>query len=77
MAHVRLGERGLFRAGAIIGGAPEIAISALRGYGDDLGLAFQIMDDVLDLTGGSDQLGKPAGHDLLRNFLNRRKQEAA
>ncbi len=32
--------------------APEDAISALRGYGDDLGLAFQIMDDVLDLTGG-------------------------
>lgn len=47
--------------GAIIGGAPEDAISALRGYGDDLGLAFQIMDDVLDLTGGSDKSGKPAG----------------
>jgi geranylgeranyl pyrophosphate synthase len=52
--------------GAIIAGAPEEAISALRGYGDDLGLAFQIMDDVLDLTGGAEQLGKPAGHDLLQ-----------
>jgi len=55
--------------GAIIGGAPEDAISALRGYGDDLGLAFQIMDDVLDLTGGSEQLGKPAGHDLLQSTI--------
>lgn len=55
--------------GAIIGGAPEEAISALRGYGDDLGLAFQIMDDVLDLTGGSEQLGKPAGHDLLQSTI--------
>ena len=55
--------------GAIIAQAPEDAISALRGYGDDLGLAFQIMDDVLDLTGGSDQLGKPAGHDLLQSTI--------
>ncbi|MCA9858975.1 MAG: polyprenyl synthetase family protein [Thermomicrobiales bacterium] len=55
--------------GAIIGNAPEDAISALRGYGDDLGLAFQIMDDVLDLTGGSEQLGKPAGHDLLQSTI--------
>ncbi len=55
--------------GAIIAGAPEHAISALRGYGDDLGLAFQIMDDVLDLTGGSAQLGKPAGHDLLQSTI--------
>jgi geranylgeranyl pyrophosphate synthase len=55
--------------GAIIGGAPEDAISALRGYGDDLGLAFQIMDDVLDLTGGAETLGKPAGHDLLQSTI--------
>lgn len=55
--------------GAIIGRAPEDAISALRGYGDDLGLAFQIMDDVLDLTGGSEQMGKPAGHDLLQSTI--------
>lgn len=55
--------------GAIIAGAPEDAISALRGYGDDLGLAFQIMDDVLDLTGGAEQLGKPAGHDLLQSTI--------
>ncbi len=55
--------------GAIIAGAPEDAIAAMRGYGDDLGLAFQIMDDVLDLTGGSAQLGKPAGHDLLQSTI--------
>ena len=34
-------------------------------YGMDLGIAFQITDDILDLTSSSDQLGKAAGTDLL------------
>ena len=38
--------------GAVIGGAPENDIQALRGYGSDLGMAFQIVDDVLDLREG-------------------------
>lgn len=50
--------------GALIAGAPEPDVQALRGYGGDLGLAFQIVDDVLDLREGTDQLGKPAGNDL-------------
>jgi geranylgeranyl pyrophosphate synthase len=50
--------------GAILGGAPEPHIAALRAFGADLGMAFQIVDDVLDLTGGTDDLGKPAGQDL-------------
>jgi len=38
---------------------------ALRLYGTELGLAFQIADDVLDYTSGEAELGKPVGHDLL------------
>jgi len=38
----------------------------LRGYGADVGLAFQIYDDVLDATGTSAQLGKTAGKDAAR-----------
>ena len=50
--------------GAIIGRAPEPHIQAIRRYGSDLGTAFQIVDDILDLTGGTQDLGKPAGNDL-------------
>jgi geranylgeranyl pyrophosphate synthase len=50
--------------GAILGHAPETHIQAIRRYGADLGTAFQIVDDILDLTGGTQDLGKPAGNDL-------------
>lgn len=50
--------------GAIIGRAPKAHITALRNYGTHLGMAFQIIDDVLDLTEQTQDLGKPAGHDL-------------
>lgn len=50
--------------GAILGGAPETGVRALREYGANLGLAFQIMDDVLDLREATAELGKPAGNDL-------------
>jgi geranylgeranyl pyrophosphate synthase len=50
--------------GAVIGGAPESDVEALRAYGSDMGLAFQIVDDVLDLREETSRLGKPAGHDL-------------
>jgi hypothetical protein len=58
----------LIAAAATIGGraartSPE-RLAALRRYGDAIGLAFQIADDVLDLTATSDQLGKTAGRDL-------------
>ena len=55
--------------GAIIGEAPESHVQALRQYGSDVGMAFQIVDDVLDLREGSGQLGKPAGHDLTQGTV--------
>ncbi len=55
--------------GAIIGDAPESHVQALRQYGSDVGMAFQIVDDVLDLREGTGQLGKPAGHDLTQGTV--------
>lgn len=58
----------LFAGSAEIAGvlcdAPPEAVAALRRYGANLGLAFQIVDDVLDLQQTSEDLGKPAGSDL-------------
>jgi len=50
--------------GATTAGAPPQAADALACYGMELGIAFQIIDDVLDLYGHSLQIGKPAGSDL-------------
>jgi farnesyl diphosphate synthase len=50
-------------AGAILGGAEGAARQALRGYAADLGLAFQIQDDLLDVTGDAEVTGKDSGHD--------------
>ncbi|MFM8595190.1 MAG: polyprenyl synthetase family protein, partial [Chloroflexota bacterium] len=55
---------GAAEMGAIIGRAPESHVASLRKYGTDLGMAFQIVDDVLDLREGTQKLGKPAGNDL-------------
>jgi len=49
--------------GGLAAGAAPAAREALRGYGADMGLAFQVYDDVLDATATSDQLGKTAGRD--------------
>ncbi len=50
-------------SGGIFGGATVADIARLRTYGQSIGLAFQIVDDVLDLTQTSEQLGKTAGKD--------------
>jgi geranylgeranyl pyrophosphate synthase len=50
--------------GAIIGGADEHAIQSLRRFGADVGMAFQIVDDVLDLRSTTAEIGKPANLDL-------------
>src|SRR6476469_650545 len=52
------------RLGAILGGATPEQESALGKYGHDLGMAFQIVDDVLDLTASESVLGKPVASDL-------------
>jgi farnesyl diphosphate synthase len=46
-------------AGAILGGANEVERQALHGFAHDLGLAYQISDDLLDATGEEDHVGKP------------------
>ncbi|MFI5228488.1 MAG: polyprenyl synthetase family protein, partial [Gemmatimonadales bacterium] len=50
--------------GALAGGATCEQRDALERFGDAIGLAFQIADDVLDITATTDRLGKPAGRDL-------------
>jgi geranylgeranyl pyrophosphate synthase len=52
------------RLGGMAAGADESRIAALDEYGRAVGLAFQIADDVLDVTATTDQLGKTAGKDL-------------
>ncbi len=52
------------RIGAIVAGHDRPMIDALTVYGHRLGVAFQIVDDVLDLTASEAELGKPTGHDL-------------
>jgi len=52
------------RLGAILGRLPEDKEEALAGYGMDVGLAFQLLDDALDYTAQQDRLGKSLGKDL-------------
>ena len=58
----------LFAAAAELGGAicdrPETERAALRSYGKNLGIAFQLVDDALDYSGNSDELGKSVGDDF-------------
>ena len=54
------------KLGAMLGGGTQEQIAALEQYGFNLGLAFQIVDDILDLIADSQQLGKTAGIDVLQ-----------
>lgn len=56
-------------SGALLGGANENDIQALYSYGKNLGLGFQIFDDVLDFEGEETQLGKPVGNDLKNGIM--------
>ncbi len=50
-------------SGALLGGAEDRDIAAFQSYGEELGLAFQITDDILDRKGDFNQMGKTAGSD--------------
>jgi len=70
------------QAGAILGGANADSREALRQYAADLGLAFQVADDLLDAEGDSARLGKPVGQDAeadkatFLSLLGRKKARA-
>jgi octaprenyl-diphosphate synthase len=55
--------------GGILSLAPESSTQALKNYGRDLGIAFQVVDDILDFIGTEEELGKPAGSDLFQGTL--------
>jgi len=56
-------------SGAVLGGAPEEQVQALKNYGYNLGMAFQVVDDNLDFMGDEAKMGKPVGSDLLQGTL--------
>jgi heptaprenyl diphosphate synthase len=56
-------------AAAVLVGLPEAQIQHLKEYGYNLGMAFQIVDDILDFTSDDTTLGKPAGSDLHQGTL--------
>jgi geranylgeranyl pyrophosphate synthase len=65
----RLKTAVLFRAacelGALAGGSAGPTLGGLAAFGEQIGLAFQLLDDVLDVTGPPERTGKPRGADLL------------
>lgn len=56
-------------SGGVLSGAPEEETQALHSFGYNVGMAFQIVDDVLDFTSSEEELGKPVGNDLLQGTL--------
>ncbi|TET17634.1 MAG: polyprenyl synthetase family protein [Dehalococcoidia bacterium] len=56
-------------SGAILSQAPGKSVEALKGYGYNLGIAFQIADDILDFVGTEAEMGKPVGSDLAQGTL--------
>jgi geranylgeranyl pyrophosphate synthase len=56
-------------SGGVLSGAPEESIQILNEYGYNLGIAFQIVDDILDFVGTEKELGKPVGSDLAQGTL--------
>ena len=53
------------RIGGIVAGHPQEAVDALSAFGHHYGLAFQVVDDLLDVMATDEELGKPAGNDLV------------
>ncbi len=66
------------KLGALLGGGTEKEISALGDFGLNIGIAFQILDDMLDLEGDAENFGKPRGLDIIekkKNFLFLKAQQ--
>ena len=57
------------RAAAMISPVDDSVVESMRVYGYNLGMAFQIVDDVLDFTGDQAEVGKPVGSDLLQGLV--------
>ena len=56
-------------SGAMLSGAETSAVDALKEYGYNLGMAFQIVDDILDFSGNPEEIGKPVGSDLAHGVM--------
>ena len=55
--------------GAIVTEQPEPFVKAMRDYGYNFGMAFQVVDDILDFVGDEEEMGKPVGSDLMQGTL--------
>ncbi len=58
------------RVGGIVGGLPRHHIDDLTAFGRHYGMAFQVVDDILDVVATDEELGKPAGHDIAEGIYN-------
>ena len=58
------------RVGGIVGGLPRDDIERLTTFGRHYGMAFQVVDDILDVIATDEELGKPAGHDIAEGIYN-------
>ena len=56
-------------SGAVLSGVPEATVQSLSQYGYGLGMAFQIVDDILDFEATEEEVGKPVGNDLLQGTI--------
>ena len=63
--------------GALLGGGTELQVQTLKSFGAKVGLAFQIVDDLLNELSTAEQLGKAAGSDRDRGRLTRPSQSRA
>ena len=55
--------------GGMVGGAPTEVCEGLKAYGKAIGMAFQITDDLLDVMGDEERIGKPAGNDIRQGVV--------
>jgi geranylgeranyl diphosphate synthase type II len=58
---------GALKIGALIGGAPQTDADLLSEFGEQLGIAFQLQDDILDVYGDPEKFGKQVGGDIISN----------